>query len=310
VCGDLLAFLNSFLILVQSLRSEFKEETKKYLRSKDIFLKIYGSYHLAEHEHRIMASIGEANPLSFRVPKFHKLIRSATTGRTIGIMELVKEQPLELFIYRFILFRDVRGINVFYRFGEALHELHDLNFKAPVNNNIPCSKQDLLNEMRKYVKTLNHLGVIDSSVLRFIKEEQNIDNRIMRVVDLYGETYFPHIKVSNGEFVFLDMEDSCHGAAYHDLATFNVSLYTSLLIPNHFMSRLGELRQAFLNGYFGEKIPIKSIKMAELYVLLREMNKLCNNQIYYTEIFRRRLLRSLKLRRFQWLVNNFILSNA
>ena len=74
--------------------------------------------------------------------------------------------------------------------------------------------------------------------------------------------------------MLFDLHNAQRGASYFDLAMLSISLYVSLTFPPQALKRFTPLIEALLKGYYGKDLNaeiIKSMKLAELYIALREI---------------------------------------
>ena len=74
--------------------------------------------------------------------------------------------------------------------------------------------------------------------------------------------------------MLFDFHNAQRGASYFDLAMLSISLYVSLTFPPQALKQFTPLIEALLKGYYGKDLNaeiIKSMKLAELYVALREI---------------------------------------
>jgi len=90
---------------------------------------------------------------------------------------------------------------------------------------------------------------------------------------------------------------------------FSISLYGSLTFPPQALKRFTPLIEAFLKGYYGKGLNaeiIKSMKLAELYIALKEI--LTSAKALCTENSPAiRLITILKIRRFKKAIKGIIL---
>lgn len=262
--------------LLGPLRSKFKILTVRNVsRINNHVIKVYENYKEGAYEHNVLMKILSADPTTFLVPKVSKMVRSSDD--TFLVMEYIRGHQLENFIVKFLLFKDPEALRTFQVNGRAIRELHTLNLNGLYNSSFPSSHSEIKAEITKLSKRLAISGVLDrkfvATILDVVKEA-DVDDKIFSNVNLHGELYFIHILMSNGKPTLLDFHNACKGPSYYDLAMLSVSLYVSLLLPFYSAKQLIPLTDAFLAGYYGrgckDKL-LKSVKLAELYITLREI---------------------------------------
>ncbi|MEM3980792.1 MAG: phosphotransferase, partial [Ignisphaera sp.] len=177
-----------------------------------------------------------------------------------------------------LLFGEDKALEIFNGLGRALRELHYSPLRGLRNGFFPDSHQKIRLEISSTSRKLAALHVLNNKLMNTIhdavEETSSIDDEIFANVNLHGEFYFTHIILSEGKYAFLDFHNACKGPAYFDLAMLSISLYVSITLPYLNPLRLTPLISTFLAGYYGKRLNkemIKSIKLAELYVALREI---------------------------------------
>jgi hypothetical protein len=115
--------------------------------------------------------------------------------------------------------------------------------------------------------------------------------------------------LQNGKFILFDFHNAQRGPSYFDLAMLSISLYVSLTFTFCTLKRFTPLIEAFLTGYYEKDLnteTIKSIKLTELYMALREIlthaRALCAENSPVT-----RLIIVFKIRRLKEAIKEVIL---
>jgi len=292
--------------LVGKLRKTRKN--RSYFKSETFFLKTYESVDAAEYEFKAISAIKRGHPLRFDVPRVLKLVENSNGA--LCLMSCVNEEPLEEVLHRYLLRIDSDAIDIFFNVGQALRELHEIEVDYLVSRSYPSSPKKLLESIEKNIADIAHFGV---SNLPFEKascfNKVGLDSRLFEKVTLHGEAYFTHVFCSSKNIVFVDLEQVCNGPVYFDVANFLVSLHSSLLISPLVLNRVSVLERAFLVGYFGKSIPYDSLKLAELFIILRETLS-CLEQLSLPSDLKSRYWRTFKLKRYRdltvSLLNEFI----
>ncbi len=212
-------------------------------------------------------------------------------------MERVEATGLQYFVNRYLLFQDPHSLEVMYLLGKSLKEFHDLPIKGFPEGDFPASQDSLKEELTQMEVDL--------------PLNSKLDSRIFRKVNLHGESYFTHFLFSEKtrKFIFFDLHNSSRGPALFDMATFTVSLYTSLLLLPFPLKNITPLRNAFLAGYFPKDPPIASLKVAEMFVLLRELNKLFR-LLEHAESLKVSVRTSLKLKKVKRAIQHCLHSST
>ncbi|MEM2294523.1 MAG: aminoglycoside phosphotransferase family protein [Nitrososphaerota archaeon] len=293
-------------------RLNFRFHTgRETYRTGDFFVKRYTNELEGVYEYNVLEKITDAHPISFRVPKVFKVYRDSS-GFLI-IMEKVKGTPLENYIVRYLLFEENRALKVFNGLGKALRELHYSPLKGLRKGFFPNSYQEIKLEIFNISRRLVALHVLSkklmNTILDAVEETSSIDDEIFAEVNLHGEFYFTHIILSEGKYVFLDFHNACKGPAYFDLAMLSISLYVSITLPYLNPLRLTPLISTFLTGYYGKRLNeemIKSIKLAELYVALREILTY-SKALYDNSSLINKLSITLKIKRLKTAIKEVII---
>ena len=261
----------------EPLRSKFKVLTGRSLIKLDgCVVKMYNDTIEFQYEYDVLSEIAHFNPTTFKVPRVFRLIK--TRSRNALIMERVVGHNLDSYLWNFWLYNDPEAVRVFYRLGRAIRELHNLNLSGLRNSNLPSSCPELKHVITELTKKLAALKIVDnnlSSAISDVLKKADAVNEIFLYVNLHGELYFTHILVQDDRIVLLDFHNAQRGPSYFDLAMLSISLYVSLVFPFQTQKRFTLLIEAFLKGYYGKDLNaeiIKSIKLTELYVALREIS--------------------------------------
>jgi len=261
----------------EPLRSKFKASTGRSLIKLDgCVVKMYNDTIESQYEYDVLSEIAHFNPITFKVPRVFRLIR--TRSRNALIMERIVGHNLDNYLWNFWLYNDLEAVRVFYRLGKAIRELHSLKLSSLRNSNLPSSCPELKHVITELTKKLAALKIVDnnlfSAILDVLKKANTV-NEIFLHVNLHGELYFTHILVQDDRIVLLDFHNAQRGPSYFDLAMLSISLYVSLAFPFQAQKRFTLLIEAFLKGYYGKDLSaeiIKSIKLTELYSALREIS--------------------------------------
>lgn len=251
------------------LRKVFRvTESRNHFFHGNYFVKLFDSSEEAEQEYFSLSKIRDSDPHSFRVPKAYTLFEKGT--RAVIIMERVTATPLQPFINRYLVSKEEHALQLFYSLGQSLKEFHDLSLEGLSRPLVPSTQAALQRDINKLWRDDPFEKACDRIFL------SELDSRLFRTATLHGEAYFTHFLFSKEtkKFIVFDLHDMCKGPAFFDLATFTVSLYMSLLLLPLSPKKLISLRNTFLAGYFDEDPPLTSLKLAELYILLRELYKL------------------------------------
>jgi Ser/Thr protein kinase RdoA (MazF antagonist) len=227
-------------------------------------------------------------------------------------MEYVAGRRLDNYILDFLLYNNLDAVRIFYWLGKAVRELHNLDIGGLRNSFFPLSRFELKDEIVKLSKKLVALKIIDDNILGAISgilKKVDIADEIFFNVNLHGEFYFTHILVQDNRIILLDFHNAQRGPSYFDLAMLSTSLYVSLAFPSKTLKRFTPLIEAFLRGYYGKDLNaeiIKSIKLAELYVVLREI-LVYARALYNEDSLITRFLTILKIRRLKAAIKKVIL---
>jgi tRNA A-37 threonylcarbamoyl transferase component Bud32 len=274
------------------------------------FVKFYTDYHEALYEYQVLLNIYKHKPILFKVPKVFKLLK--IRGHSTLIMEYIAGRHLDKYILDFLLCGNSNAVKIFYRLGKAVKELHNLDLDGLRGSSLPSSCSELKDEIIELSKRLVAWGLIDHKLLNTILnslEKVVLTDEIFLHTSLHGELYFTHILVQDSKIILLDFHNAQRGPSYFDLAMLSISLYVSLIFTFYTLKRFTPLIEAFLTGYYEKGInteTIKSIKLAELYIALREIltyaRALCAENSPTT-----RLIIALKIRRLKMAIKEVIL---
>jgi hypothetical protein len=302
--------------LPELLRLKFKTSTgrnvikiQKCARAKYI-IKTYNDTDESTYEYGVLSNIALSKPITFRVPRVFKLLK--TQSRSTLIMEYVAGHRLDNYILDFLLRGNSDAFKIFYWLGKAVRELHNLDIGGLRNSFFPLSRFELKDEIVKLSKKLVALKIIDDNILGVISgilKKVDIADEIFFNVNLHGEFYFTHILVQDNTVILLDFHNAQRGPSYFDLAMLSTSLYVSLVFPSKTLKRFTPLIEAFLRGYYGKDLNaeiIKSIKLAELYVILREILAYAR-ALYVEDSLVTRFLTILKIKRLKAAIKEAIL---
>lgn len=299
-------------LILDLLRSSFLPRTgRSFYVVDDFFIKKYSDSRECEYEYMVLEGIAAANPTTFLVPKVFKV--SVSSEDSFIIVELVKGDRLQDFITNFLLFRESEAIKTFEGLGRALRELHHMSLKGLRSCSFPNSLQKIKSEIFKSSRVLEVLNTLDHElgvrIRNAVGDITRVDNEIFTNVNLHGEFYFSHVLLSSGKYVFVDFHNSCRGPSYFDLAALSVSLYGSVTLPCFKPTQLMPLINAFLAGYYGRPLDneaIKSVRLAELYVALKEILS-CSGVLQSNLPLTNKFLAVLRARRLKKAVKESIL---
>lgn len=277
----------------------------------DFFVKEYMDADECSYEYAVLREIATANPSTFIVPKVFKI--SINPRRSHIIMERMYGSPLQNSIIDFLLSRKNEPLKTFRDLGRALRELHHISLKNLHESLFPNSLQEIKLEISNLSEKLEKLHALNHKfrdrILNTTEKITHVNNKIFTTVNLHGEFYFTHIALSNGKYVFFDFHRACKGPSYFDLAMLNTSLYASITLPYLNPKQLTPLIDAFLTGYYKKDLDnetIKSIKLAELYITLREI--LAHARTLHIRNPRTiKLVTTLKMRRLKTAIKKIIL---
>ncbi|MEM4489499.1 MAG: aminoglycoside phosphotransferase family protein [Desulfurococcaceae archaeon] len=294
------------------LRLNFKFHTgREAYGISDFFVKRYMNELEGVYEYNVLKKIADTHPIGFRVPRVFKAYRNSSGF--LMIMERIKGTSLDNYIVKYLLFGEDKALEVFNGLGRALRELHYSPLKDLRNGFFPNSHQKIRLEISNTSRKLAALHVLNNRLMNTIhdavEETSSIDDEIFANVNLHGEFYFTHIILSEGKYAFLDFHNACKGPAYFDLAMLSVSLYVSITLPYLNPLRLTPLISTFLTGYYGKRLNeemIKSIKLAELYVALREILTY-SRTLYGNSSLINKLLIALKIKRLKTAIKEIII---
>jgi len=146
-------------------------------------------------------------------------------------------------------------------------------------------------------------------IINTVKKMDHANDKIFTAVNLHGEFYFTHIILSKEKCIFVDFHNALRGPSYFDMAMLSTSLYVSLTLPFRTPKQLEPLIEAFLTGYYGKDLDneiISSMKLAELYVTLREISTYTRT-LYSKNSSATNLLIILKIKRLKTAIKEVIL---
>ena len=293
------------------LRLKFKTSTgRSIIKIHEYIVKTYNDADECAYECSMLSSIALSKPITFRVPKVFKLLK--IQGRSALIMEYIAGHRLDKYILDFLLCGNSNAVKIFYRLGKAVKELHNLDLEGLRGSSLPSSCPKLKDEIIELSKRLVTWRLIDHKLLNTILnslEKVVLTDEIFLPTSLHGELYFTHIVLQDDKFILLDFHNAQRGPSYFDLAMLSISLYVSLTFTFCTLKRFTPLIEAFLTGYYEKGLnteTIKSVKLAELYMALREIltyaRALCAENSPTT-----RLIIALKIRRLRVAIKEVIL---
>lgn len=264
--------------LSEYFRFKFKaSSSRSVVKIGDYVIKMYENADECVYEYEVLTKIVLSDPITFRVPKAFKLFK--TQSYNALIMEYVIGRYLDNYILNFLLRSNLEAIRIFYLLGKAVRELHSLGLDGLHSSSLPSSRPKLKNEIVELSKKLVTLKIFDDKLFNIILvtvKKANLTDEIFLNANLHGELYFTHVLVqdSDSKIILLDFHNAQRGPAYFDLAMLSTSLYVSLALPSYTLRQLEPLIDAFLTGYYGKGLNaevVRSMKLAELYVVLREI---------------------------------------
>jgi len=270
------------------LRNVFKIPTgRNVIVTGKYVIKIYNNIDECVYEHHVLSEIARFNTAVLEVPR---VIKPVVTGSHCAlIMTRISAQSLDKYILDFAMRGCHDAIKVFYMLGRSVRELHGLEIKYLRNSGLMVcnTPQCLRREVVRLTKELIALGMATEDLLDAIlnvAERVPISDDIFAPVSLHGELYITHVMVCDKKICLLDFHEARKGPAYLDLATFNISLYSSLALPPQFLRRLTLLTEAFLRGYRDSLSTefIASAKLAELYLILAGVRSALTRPMYAT----------------------------
>jgi hypothetical protein len=304
--------MHSYFIydFINNLRYKIRPSTgRDIIKIGKFIVKIHSDLHEAFYEYQNLTEIALSRPKLFKVPNAVRLMNGQGVGAII--MEYVPGHNLDNYILDYLLRENMNITKIFYKIGKALREFHNLKLNNLKNSSLPATELDLKSEITKLSKDLVEAGLINEKLFDEIFsaiKKVRVDDKIFTKVNLHGEFYFTHVMLHNGEIVFVDLHNVQRGPLYFDVAMFNISLYSSLMFlpwkPKDFIP----LIRAFLLGYLGwnDDYFIKSLSLAELYIILREILK--HGCVLYVEgSLIKLLLNMLKLKRFRSTIKEAVL---
>jgi len=261
---------------LELLRLTFKTSTgRNIIKIYDYIVKTYNDADESAYEYSVLSNIALSKPVTFRVPRVFKLFKTQSCSTLI--MEYVAGRRLDNYILDFLLRGNSDTFKIFYRLGKAVRELHNIDLDGLRSSLLPSSCSELRDEIAKLSKRLVAWRLIDHKLSNAIlnsREKVDLSDEIFFPASLHGELYFTHILLQDDKIILLDFHNAQRGSSYFDLAMLSTSLYVSLTFPPKTLKRLTTLMEAFLRGYYGKNLNadlLRSMKLAELYVALREI---------------------------------------
>jgi fructosamine-3-kinase len=302
----------SLQLLLEFLRLKSKTQTgRNVIKIGKYVLKIHNNVTEATYEYSILSQINYTNPITFKAPDVFKLLKTQSHG--VIVMKYIVGYDLYSYIMRFLLFGTSDVIKTFYKLGKAVRALHSIDFKGLRSNSLPSTSAELMSEIVKLSEKLALWRLIDrelfNAIINIVKEIELADE-IFLPVSLHGELYFTHMLVPDSKFVLFDFHNAQRGPLYFDLAMFCISLYVSLIF-SFSAQRLIPLMEAFLRGYFGKDLNarfMRSLKIAELYVALREMLTYVRD-LYVENSLLTRLIIMLRIKRLKLAIKRLFYQN-
>jgi tRNA A-37 threonylcarbamoyl transferase component Bud32 len=296
---------------LEFLRLKFKALTdRSIIKTRGCIVKTYNDVDESIYEYYVLSNIALSKPITFRAPKVFKLLKTQSHGALI--MEYIAGYHLDDYILDFLLRGNSNAVKIFYRLGKAVKELHSMDLDGLRSSSLPSSCPELKDEIVELSKKLVACELIDHKLFNAILsslEKVDLTDKIFLPVSLHGELYFTHILLQDSKIILLDFHDAQKGPSYFDLAMLSISLYVSLIFSPYAQKRLTSLIEAFLKGYYGKDLNatlIKSMKLAKLYVALREIlmyaRALCAESSPAT-----RLIIALRMRKLKTAVKEVIL---
>jgi tRNA A-37 threonylcarbamoyl transferase component Bud32 len=296
---------------LEFLRLKFKTLTgRNIIKIQEYVIKIYNDITECAYEHDVLSKIALSKPITFKVPKIFNFLK--TQSYAALIMEYILGRHLDNYIVNFLLYGNSNAVKIFYQLGKAVRELHNMNLSGLRNSSLPSSCSELKHEIAELSKVLVAWKVIDHRLFNIILkclEKANPTDEIFLSVSLHGELYFTHILVQDGKIVLIDFHNAQRGPSYFDLATLSISLYVSLTLAFSTLKRLTFLIEAFLVGYYGKTLNstiIRSLKLAELYLALREILT-CAKTLCFENSPAIKFIAILKIRRLRKVIKEVII---
>jgi tRNA A-37 threonylcarbamoyl transferase component Bud32 len=296
---------------LELLRLKSKTSTgRSIIRIHSYIIKTYNNFKEAAYEYCVLSKIALSKPITFRAPRVFKFLK--TQNNSALIMEHIEGHRLDNYILDFLLCNNPYAFKIFYRLGKAVRELHNMDLDGLHSSSIPSSCSELKDEIVDLSKKFVTWRIIDHKLLNTILnslEKVVLSEEIFLPISLHGELYFTHILLQDNKLILLDFHNAQKGPSYFDLAMLSISLYVSLTFtfctPKHFTP----LIEAFLSGYYGKTLNaeiIKSMKLAELYIALREILTYART-LYAENSPATRLINGLKIRRLKVAIKEAIL---
>jgi tRNA A-37 threonylcarbamoyl transferase component Bud32 len=293
------------------LRSEFKISTGRHImKIHEYAVKTYNDVNESAYEYSVLSNIALYGPITFKVPRIFRFLK--TQSYNLLIMEYVAGRRLDNHILDFLLRGSPDAVKIFYRLGKAVKELHNMNLSGLSNSPFPRSSSELKEEIARLSRRLVAWKLINNKLFNIILcslEKMDLTNEIFLPASLHGELYYTHILMQDGKIVFLDFHNAQKGPSYFDLAMLSISLYVSLAFSYHSLKKFTRLIEAFLKGYYGKDLSskiIKSMKLAELYVALREILTYART-LWLENSMLTSFLTMLKIKRLKAAINETIL---
>jgi len=292
--------MSRHLSVYRIVRNHFLRNLRRRIfKSEGCLLKVYQNPEEAEYEFRVLREIRRASPKTFTVPRPIELVKAPK--QSILVMERIEGQEIQSHINRYLLFRDKTALVTLTSLGRALREFHAMDIGGLRNGFLPTSELRIREDTRRLSRDVLGLSV-QEVIAECIAGSRGLDERVFRLVNLHGESYFSHVMINDGKFVLVDFHEACRGPAFYDLATFDISLYSSLLLPARCAKSLDPLVVAFWKGYLKGQPHKETMRAGEIYVALRALQNLVLDQ----GSPKSKIVNSLKIRRIQNFVRGIV----
>ncbi|MCW3995288.1 MAG: hypothetical protein NWE98_03950 [Candidatus Bathyarchaeota archaeon] len=196
-------------------------------------------------------------------------------------MEYVNGHRFDSIFLHYLINESHKSKDILNSFGVALGEFHSLTLENLPQSSFPLTPSQLKKEVILLSENLEQKEIINKNLLHRIldfTETAQVSDKIFVTVTLHGELYFTHVFVLSDKFVLFDLHNILRGPSYFDLAMFALSIRVSLAFSAFSTRKFDPLLCSFLMGYYKnhcEKKIFESIKVAEIYVALREIMSLC-----------------------------------
>lgn len=253
------------------------------VRLKKVVLKVFSSEEEARREYSALIKLNRAtanNKKYFLMPKPIDLIKKKRTEYVLVATRLRGHRLRDYLLTLAFTEPNETTFTIFRKLGSGLRTFHNLPMNCQKTFLRPTSGQEIFSSTVNLAEELTRLRSFDRNLVENIKKIKipKIDSQLTRNATLHGEFYFTHVMIiDNSEFGLVDFTEVCNGPAYYDLATFNYSLYRSLMPISLEVRKL--LAKEFLKGYFKEfsKELLFSVRLTELYVIVYLASKFLRN---------------------------------